>query len=104
MLWFKRLLGVVVALALALATLVFVLENQAPVAISFLGFSTAELPVSVFLVLFLVAGGLLGLVLGLLVYSRLKLRLRRVEGRLRRLDDECRRLHLQLGERDASAA
>ncbi len=104
MLWFKRLLGVVVALALALATLVFVLENQTPVAISFLGFSTAELPVSVFLVLFLVAGGLLGLVLGLLVYSRLKLRLRRVEGRLRRLDDECRRLHLQLGERDVNAA
>ena len=92
------------ALALALATLVFVLENQMPSTLAFLGFQSAELPVAVFLVMFFVAGGLLGLLLGLLVYSRLKLRLRNLEARLRRLDDERKQLHLQLSERDVSAA
>ncbi|PTU73216.1 lipopolysaccharide assembly protein LapA domain-containing protein [Pseudomonas mangrovi] len=104
MLWFKRVLGFAVALALALATLVFVLENQMPSTLAFLGFQSAELPVAVFLVMFFVAGGLLGLLLGLLVYSRLKLRLRNLEARLRRLDDERKQLHLQLSERDVSAA
>lgn len=104
MLWFKRVLGFAVALALALVTLVFVLENQMPSTLAFLGFRSAELPVAVFLVMFFVAGGLLGLLLGLLVYSRLKLRLRNLEARMRRLDDERKQLHLQLSERDVSAA
>lgn len=104
MLWFKRVLGFAVALALALVTLIFVLENQMPSTLAFLGFRSAELPVAVFLVMFFVAGGLLGLLLGLLVYSRLKLRLRNLEARLRRLDDERKQLHLQLSERDVSAA
>lgn len=104
MLWFKRVLGFAVALALALATLVFVLENQMPSTLAFLGFQSAELPVAVFLVMFFVAGGLLGLLLGLLVYSRLKLRLRNLEARMRRMDDERKQLHLQLSERDVSAA
>ncbi len=104
MLWFKRVLGFAVALALALVTLVFVLENQMPSTLAFLGFQSAELPVAVFLVMFFVAGGLLGLLLGLLVYSRLKLRLRNLEARMRRLDDERKQLHLQLSERDVSAA
>ena len=104
MLWFKRALGFAVALALALVTLIFVLENQMPSTLAFLGFRSAELPVAVFLVMFFVAGGLLGLLLGLLVYSRLKLRLRNLEARLRRLDDERKQLHLQLSERDVSAA
>lgn len=104
MLWFKRVLGFAVALALALVTLVFVLENQMPSTLAFLGFRSAELPVAVFLVMFFVAGGLLGLLLGLLVYSRLKLRLRNLEARMRRMDDERKQLHLQLSERDVSAA
>jgi len=104
MLWFKRVLGIAVALALALATLVFVLENQMPSTLAFLGFQSAELPVAVFLVIFFVAGGLLGLLLGLLVYSRLKLRLRSLEARMRRVDEERKRLYLQLSERDVSAA
>lgn len=104
MLWFNRVLGFAVALALALVTLVFVLENQMPSTLAFLGFRSAELPVAVFLVMFFVAGGLLGLLLGLLVYSRLKLRLRNLEARMRRMDDERKQLHLQLSERDVSAA
>lgn len=104
MLWFTRALGLAVALALALATLVFVLENQSPSSLAFLGFTTAELPVAVFLVIFFVAGGLLGLVLGVAVYSRLKLRLRSLEGRLKRLDEERRQLQVQLSEREASGA
>ena len=46
----------------------------------------------------------MSLLLGLLVYSRLKLRLRNLEARMRRLDDERKQLHLQLSERDVSAA
>lgn len=104
MLWFKRVLGFALALAVALATLVFVLENQMPSSLAFLGFRSAELPIAIFLVVFFVAGGLLGLLLGLMVYSRLKLRLRSLEARMKRLDEERKQLHLQLSERDVSAA
>ena len=86
MLWFKRLLAAVAALAIVLVTLLFVLENQMPARLAFLGMTSAELPLAVFAVAFFIAGALLGLLLGVLIYSRLQLRLRRTEARLRRLE------------------
>ena len=66
----KRVALVLIVLIVALAILAFVLENQQDVALAFLGWSTPELPVSVFVTLALVVGMLVGPVLSLLVRSK----------------------------------
>lgn len=66
----KRVALVLIVLIVALAILAFVLENQQDVALAFLGWSTPELPVSVFVALALIVGMLVGPVLGLLIRPR----------------------------------
>lgn len=56
----KRVALVLIVLIVALAILAFVLENQQDVALAFLGWSTPELPVSVFVTLALIVGMLVG--------------------------------------------
>lgn len=63
----KRVALVLIVLIVALAILAFVLENQQDVALAFLGWSTPQLPVSVFVTLALIVGMLVGPLLGLLV-------------------------------------
>ncbi|CAI8768261.1 lipopolysaccharide assembly protein LapA domain-containing protein [Pseudomonas marginalis] len=60
----KRVSLVLVILALVLVTLAFVLENQQGVTLSFLGWSTAQLPVAVFITLALILGMLISPLLG----------------------------------------
>ncbi len=62
----KRILLTLIVAIVTLAILAFVLENQNGVTLSFLGLSTAQLPVSVFVVLALIAGMLIGPLFGLL--------------------------------------
>lgn len=57
---FKRLFLVVLALLVASAIVLFVLENNQPVALLFLGWSAPQLPVSVFVILALLAGMIVG--------------------------------------------
>lgn len=64
---FKRVAMVALILLLVLLAVAFVLENHEPVSLFFLGFSTAELPVSVYVILALLLGMLLGPILGLIV-------------------------------------
>lgn len=66
----KRVTLVLIVLIVALAILAFVLENQQDVALAFLGWSTPELPVSVFVTLALIVGMLVGPVLSLLIRSK----------------------------------
>ncbi|MDD1131848.1 lipopolysaccharide assembly protein LapA domain-containing protein [Pseudomonas shahriarae] len=66
----KRVALVLIVLIVALAILAFVLENQQDVALAFLGWSTPELPVSVFVTLALIVGMLVGPVLSLLIRSK----------------------------------
>lgn len=56
----------VILLVLILAVVAFVLENQQGVALSFLGWTSAKLPVAVFVVLALIVGTLIGPFLGVL--------------------------------------
>ncbi|OAE14740.1 hypothetical protein A2T76_23640 [Pseudomonas brenneri] len=63
----KRVALVLIVLIVALAILAFVLENQQDVALAFLGWSTPELPVSVFVTLALIVGMLVGPLLSLLM-------------------------------------
>lgn len=62
----KRVTLVLILLLTTLVILTFVLENQQDVALSFLGWTTVQMPVSVFVTLSLIAGTLIGPLLGML--------------------------------------
>lgn len=66
----KRALLVIILLLLAFSVLVFVLENQQVQALSFLGWVTPQIPVSVFITLSLVVGLLIGPLLGIVFQRR----------------------------------
>ncbi|AZF41731.1 hypothetical protein C4J87_1558 [Pseudomonas sp. R1-43-08] len=66
----KRVVAVFAVLVAALVVLAFVLENQQGVALSFLGWSTAQMPVAVFVVVALIVGMLIGPLLGVYVRGR----------------------------------
>lgn len=61
---FKRFLLVLIILFVALGILAFVLENQQPVSLVFLGWSLPQLPVSVFVLSALLVGLVVGPLLG----------------------------------------
>ncbi|AUZ45518.1 lipopolysaccharide assembly protein LapA domain-containing protein [Pseudomonas orientalis] len=63
----KRVVAVLIAVLAALVVLAFVLENQQGVALTFLGWSTAQMPVAVFVVAALIVGMVIGPVLGVFV-------------------------------------
>ncbi|WP_350601396.1 LapA family protein [Pseudomonas sp. 65/3-MNA-CIBAN-0223] len=60
----KRVVLALFVLLLVLATLAFVLENQQSVSLLFLGWAGPQLPVSLFLVLALLIGMVIGPLLG----------------------------------------
>ncbi|AZF36374.1 hypothetical protein C4J88_1577 [Pseudomonas sp. R4-39-08] len=66
----KRIALVLIVLLAILGVVAFVLENQQKVALSFLGWSSIEMPVAVFVVLSLIGGLAFGPLLGGLVRSR----------------------------------
>ena len=66
----KRIAVVLAVLIVALVVVAFVLENQQGVSLSFLGLATGQLPVSVYMVLALMVGMLLGPLMGVLVRRR----------------------------------
>ena len=73
--WLKRAALIIVSLLVALATLDFVLENQQAVTLQFLEAQTREFALSLFIVFAFIAGSLLGIFIGWLVTTRLRLRL-----------------------------
>ena len=66
----KRVALVMVVLLVAFVVLAFVLENQQSVSLSLLGQASGQFPVSVFVVLALVAGMLIGPLLGVMMRDR----------------------------------
>lgn len=69
MLVIRRLVTVLSVLVVVLVVLCFVLENQQGVSLSFLGLATAQLPVSVLVVVAFIVGMLLGPLLGIVARS-----------------------------------
>jgi uncharacterized integral membrane protein len=69
---FKRLLLAVMALAVMVVTIVFMLENRQPVALTFMGWSAPEISVAVPVMLALLAGLAIGPVLGWIITARRK--------------------------------
>ena len=66
----RRVIAVFLSLVVMLVISVFVLENQQEVSLSFFGLSTAQLPVSVFVVMALILGMFVGPLLGVLARVR----------------------------------
>lgn len=66
----KRVFAILAVLITGLIVLAFILENQQKATLSLLGWSTSQMPVSVFLVLALIVGMLVGPVLVLLFYRK----------------------------------
>lgn len=75
----KRVVLVLSVLIVALVVLGFVLENQQAVSVSFLGWSTMQMPTSVFMVLSLIVGMAIGPVLGALLRVNGRRRLKSLE-------------------------
>jgi putative membrane protein len=73
----KKLLLVLIVLAIVAVTLLFVLENPQAVALTFLGWSTPQLPVAVLVILALLLGLIVGPLLGTYVAQRSKRKYRR---------------------------
>lgn len=73
---FKRIALVLLALLMALAIVLFVLENHQPVALFFLGWSAPQLPVSVFVLVAFLAGMAIGPLLTWFMGARRRLKQR----------------------------
>ncbi|WP_438866897.1 LapA family protein [Pseudomonas sp. L1(2025)] len=69
----KRVVLVLSVLIVALVVLGFVLENRQAVSVSFLGWASVPLPVSVFVVLALLIGMLIGPVFAVLFRRKVKM-------------------------------
>lgn len=74
----KRAAFVVFALVIVFGTVIFILENQQLASLSFLGWRSPELPVSILMLGVLLLGMVIGPVLGLTAYRRKIARLKRV--------------------------
>lgn len=60
----KRTLLAIILLVMLLGVLAFVLENQQALSLSFIGWATPQVPVSVFITIALIVGLLFGPLLG----------------------------------------
>lgn len=74
---FTRVIAALVALALIVSTVVFILENQQRVSLVFFGWSSPELFLAVPIIVALLAGMLIGPVLGWAAGARKKRKLAR---------------------------
>lgn len=74
---FKRAMLVVFALIVLFGVVVFILENQQPTSLMFMGWRSAELPASLFFIAALQIGMVIGPVMGFVAYRRKAARLKR---------------------------
>ncbi|WP_304638771.1 LapA family protein [Pseudomonas sp.] len=95
MLWLKRAVLIIILLLVALATLDFMLENQQNVTLQFLEMSSPELPISLYVIIAFIAGSLLGVLIGWVVTTRLRLRLMIQNNELNRHRKEIDQLRTQ---------
>ena len=93
--WLKRAVLIIVMLLVALATISFMLENQQNISLQFLEVSSPELPTSLFMVIAFILGSLLGILVGWLMTTRLRLRLMVQSNELNRYRKEVDKLRTQ---------
>ena len=95
MLWLKRVLLILVFLLVALATMDFMLENQQSISLQFLETQSPALPLSLSVVLSFILGSVLGIFVGWLITTRLRLKLMVQSNELNRYRKEIDKLRTQ---------
>ncbi|HDY96869.1 MAG TPA: LapA family protein [Pseudomonas sabulinigri] len=95
MLWLKRALLIIVLLLVALATMDFMLENQQTTTLQFLEIQSPELPLSIYIVFAFILGSILGVFIGWLITTRLRLKLMVQSNELNRYRKEVDKLRTQ---------
>ena len=95
MLWLKRVLMILVFLLVALATMDFMLENQQSISLQFLEMQSPALPLSLYVVLSFILGSVLGIFVGWLITTRLRLKLMVQSNELNRYRKEIDKLRTQ---------
>lgn len=95
MLWLKRAVLIIILLLVALATLDFMLENQQSVTLQFFEMRSPELPISLYVIISFIAGSLLGILIGWIITTRLRLRLMIQNNELNRHRKEIDQLRTQ---------
>ncbi|BDX19505.1 MAG: DUF1049 domain-containing protein [Pseudomonadales bacterium] len=95
MLWLKRVLLILVFLLVALATMDFMLENQQSISLQFLEMQSPALPLSLYVVLSFILGSVLGIFVGWLITTRLRLKLMVQSNELNRYRKEIDKLRTQ---------
>ena len=93
MLWLKRVLLILVFLLVALATMDFMLENQQSISLQFLEMQSPAL--SLYVVLSFILGSVLGIFVGWLITTRLRLKLMVQSNELNRYRKEIDKLRTQ---------
>ena len=95
MLWLKRVLLILVLLLVALATMDFMLENQQATSLQFLEMQSPALLLSIYVVLAFILGSALGVFVGWLITTRLRLKLMVQSNELNRYRKEIDKLRTQ---------
>ncbi len=90
--WLKRAVLIIFLLLVALATLDFVLENQQSTQLQFLELQSPAMPLSLFVVVAFILGSLLGVLIGWLITTRLRLKLMVQSNELNRYRKEIDKL------------
>ncbi|PKM30332.1 MAG: DUF1049 domain-containing protein [Gammaproteobacteria bacterium HGW-Gammaproteobacteria-11] len=93
--WLKRAVLIVLLLLVALATMDFMLENQQSVQLQFLEQQSPALPLSLYVVIAFILGSLLGVFIGWLITTRLRLKLMVQSNELNRYRKEIDKLRTQ---------
>ncbi|SRR5690554_5832442 len=89
---FKRLLVLIIALALAAAVVFFVLENRTPTQLMFLDWQTPQLPLALFVMSAFVLGLLLGPLISWWPQQRLRMRCNKQAKQLKAYEQEIKTL------------
>lgn len=93
--WLKRAVLIMFLLLVALATLDFVLENQQSTQLQFLELQSPAMPLSLFVIVAFILGSLLGVFIGWLITTRLRLKLMVQSNELNRYRKEVDKLRTQ---------
>ncbi|MCJ1885107.1 lipopolysaccharide assembly protein LapA domain-containing protein [Pseudomonas sp. LA21] len=88
MLRVKRFLFILALVVLAAVVVVFVLENLQPAQLTFLGWQSPQWPLVVFVSLAFILGGLIGLLMGIPVRARARVRMAGMRSEITRFRKE----------------
>jgi len=93
--WLKRAVLIIFLLLIALATLDFVVENQQSIQLQFLELQSPAMRLAIFIVVAFILGSLLGVFIGWLITTRLRLKLMVQSNELSRYRKEIDKLRTQ---------